>query len=247
MAGPYVFYKRQDHLAFIGYPLEGAFERASAQRAIDGAVKEIRPRVVSIIAPEAGLVAGSEMAESGSDHYFNLPAHGVHIPPKTRTMIRRAAREVSVAVGRRWTDGHGELVEAFLRSRPLDEGTRSIYEKVGAYVSSCPSALLFEARAPDGRLVAFDVADFGSLTYAFYMFNFRSQDGAVPGASDLLLEAVVAVAREQGKEYVNLGLGINAGVRFFKNKWGAMPFLGYAYGRWIRRGTPTPFDLFSRL
>jgi hypothetical protein len=247
VAGPYVLYERQGHLVFIGYPLEGAFERSSAQRAVDEAVKEMHPRVISVIAPEGGLVAGGEMAESGSDNYFSLSVRGASIPQKTRTMIRRAGREVSVTVGRKWTGGHGRLVEAFLRSRRLDEGTRSIYEKAGDYVSSCPSALLFEAKAPDGRLAAFDVADFGSRTYAFYMFNFRSQDGAVPGASDLLLHAIVAAAREQGKQYVNLGLGINAGVRFFKEKWGAVPFLGYAYGRWTTGLRETPFDLFSRL
>jgi hypothetical protein len=39
---------------------------------------------------------------------------------------------------------------------------------------------------------------------------------------------VVEVSKEEGKKYVNLGLGINRGVTFFKKKWGGVAFLSYA-------------------
>ncbi|MFH1627942.1 MAG: hypothetical protein ABIE47_04380 [Pseudomonadota bacterium] len=34
---------------------------------------------------------------------------------------------------------------------------------------------------------------------------------------------------EEGKKYINLGLGINPGVAFFKEKWGGVVFLPYAF------------------
>lgn len=95
------------------------------------------------------------------------------------------------------------------------------------------AALLLEARDAAGRLVAFDIATCGG-EYAFYLFNFRSREHYVPGASDLLLARLIELARAAGKRYLNLGLGINAGVRGFKEKWGARPFLTHVACTWER-------------
>ena len=60
------------------------------------------------------------------------------------------------------------------------------------------------------------------------MFNFSSDALYVPGASDLLLSEVIQQAKTERKKYINLGLGINTGVTFFKKKWGGVAFLPYA-------------------
>ena len=70
--------------------------------------------------------------------------------------------------------------------------------------------------------------DLGAADYAFYLFNFRSGKLNVPGASDLLIHEMVRLAQLKGKKAVNLGLGINSGVRRFKEKWGGTPFLEYS-------------------
>ena len=80
-----------------------------------------------------------------------------------------------------------------------------------------------------GRLAAFDIVEFGSKKYAFYMFNFRSKERSVPGASDLLLNEIIQTAKNEGKSFVNLGLGMNRGNISFKEKWGGKPFLDYTY------------------
>ena len=74
-------------------------------------------------------------------------------------------------------------------------------------------------------LVAFTIVDLGSANYAFYLFNFRSIKINIPGASDLLFREMVKVAQASGKRAINLGLGINLGIRHFKEKWGGFPFL----------------------
>ncbi len=94
--------------------------------------------------------------------------------------------------------------------------------------------LILEARDAAGRLVAFDIATCAAGEYAFYLFNFRARECYVPGASDLLLARLIELARAAGKRYLNLGLGINAGVRGFKEKWGAMPFLPHLACAWER-------------
>jgi len=120
---------------------------------------------------------------------------------------------------------------------------------VGEY-AKCESALVFEARTAHGDLAAFDVAEFGAREYAFYMFNFRARRRSVPGASDLLLAHIIERAKAEGKGYLNLGLGIDAGVAFFKKKWGAAPFLGHiAYTQNVKTQPAwnEMLDQFSRL
>ena len=69
--------------------------------------------------------------------------------------------------------------------------------------------------------------DLGSADYAFYLFNLRSETRYVPGASDILFFEMVKRAQNSGKKAVNLGLGVNTGIRRFKRKWGGTPFLPY--------------------
>jgi hypothetical protein len=47
---------------------------------------------------------------------------------------------------------------------------------------------------------------------------------------------MVNLAQAEGKKAINLGLGVNAGIRRFKEKWGGVPFLPYASAM-IRRGS----------
>jgi hypothetical protein len=60
------------------------------------------------------------------------------------------------------------------------------------------------------------------------MFNFSSDTLYVPGASDLLVSEMIKQAKIERKKFINLGLGINSGVTFFKKKWGGVVFLSYA-------------------
>ena len=43
------------------------------------------------------------------------------------------------------------------------------------------------------------------------------------GASDLLLIELIKFSEKHGKRYIHLGLGVNDGIRRFKEKWGAKP------------------------
>ncbi|MBM3129645.1 MAG: hypothetical protein FJ009_13595 [Chloroflexi bacterium] len=145
------------------------------------------------------------------------------LPQKTRNMLTRARREVSVSESK-FGKEHARLIEEFLRAHRFDDATRLIFQRVSEY-AKCETARVIDARNARGDLVAFDVADFGAQHYAFYMFNVRSRQHNLPGASDLLLAQIIERARAEGKRYVNLGLGVDAGVAFFKRKWGAAPFL----------------------
>jgi hypothetical protein len=76
------------------------------------------------------------------------------------------------------------------------------------------------------------VGEFAALSTAFFMFCFRDPRLAPPGSADLALSGLLQEARQRGQARMNLGLGVSDGIRFFKRKWGAEPFLPYVETSW---------------
>lgn len=223
----FVIYVGQDRLTFIGYPLQAPFDPTRLAQALDEATARFQPRTVSVIAATApAVIAGSEQKDA--DFYYRLDLPALTVSQKVRNMLRRATREVKVIKSKDFGSEHQNLVDEFIHSHNLDEATRTIFRRIPVYLQT-DAAWLFEARTSNADLAAFDVAEFGANRYAFYMFNFRSRQRNVPGVSDLLLFNVIEQARSEFKRYLNLGLGINAGVTFFKTKWGGVPFLPYTF------------------
>jgi len=217
-------YVKKESAILVGYPLKECFDEKQIKKALKEISKQFKVKEIHLISPE---ISGPTAAPS--DHYYRLTLPTLSISQKLRNMIHRAEREVSVKKVKIFNEEHRQLVRAFTESHPIGEETRFIFERIPEYLSKGETAWVFEARDEKGSLIAFDIADFSSRHYAFYMFNFSSRGRYVPGASDLLLMEVVKTAIEQGKEYVNLGLGISEGVSFFKKKWKAVAFLPYRF------------------
>lgn len=240
LIGDHLCYRGGDSIVFIGYPLTSPFDAGAMMRALGSALSRFVPESVVLTAPTLPALGGGCRARDADD-YYRLDLSGLRLHPKVASTVRRAARELRVERADEIGAEHIRLIAEFLDSRPVGDETRYIYERIRAYVSSVSTARVFSARDRDGRLVAFDVAEFGAGEYAFYQFNVRARTRDVPGASDLLLHEVIRDAREQGKGFVNLGLGVNAGVARFKRKWGGVPFLRYECGRY-RPGRPKVLD-----
>jgi len=222
LEGGYLCFSRGNHLTFVGYPLGG--ERGDAPRAYESACEHFRPGTVAIIAPEIWLPAET-YGKQVEDSYYRLMLPSATPSPEVAYMVRRASRELRVREGK-FGKEHHRLVEDFLSKRQLTEAQIHIFKHIGPYTERSTSVRLLEARKGD-VLVAFTIADMGSVGYAFYLFNFRSVADRVPGASDLLFDVMVRLAESEGKAAINLGLGINSGNRHFKEKWGGTPFLDY--------------------
>ena len=250
----FVAHVRGAQLIFVGYPLSENFDATPMLDALERARARFKPSNVSILAPAlpdalregtrlpadeyyrldlAHLIAppviASEAKQSPTDLGIALSRDALlamtqtRLPQKTRNMLTRARRDLTTREGT-FGKEHRRLIEEFLRAHRLDDATRTIFERVPEY-AKCASACVVETRDARGNLVAFDLADFSAAQYAFYLFNFRAAQYRVPGASDLLLAHIIERARAEGKRYVNLGLGIDERVAFFKRKWGATPFL----------------------
>lgn len=222
----FLFYVGKGFLIFVAYPLSQKFNKKETQKVLQKMIKRFHPAQVAILGPEIPLSKAQVMQE---DAYFKLDLAELIIPGKVKNMIRRASREIAIEMGREFKDEHQQLINEFFHTHPIDEATKYIYQRIPQYLAATSSAYLFNARNGQGNLVAFDVAEFGAQVYAFYMFNFRSARYHVPGASDLLLHCIIQETQKQKKIFINLGLGINAGITFFKKKWGGVPFLQYKY------------------
>lgn len=232
-------YTRQSHLIFIGYPLKG--DPQDNPYAYEAACKQFQPSTVAIIAPE--IWALKETAEAQpADVYYRLKLPAGSLAPGVAYMLRRAERELSVHTGR-FGKEHRKLIKAFIDGHDLSEQQKNIFKNIKRYQKNSSTSRLLEARKR-GRLAAFTIVDLGSADSAYYMFNFRSPEVPIPGASDLLLREMIRLARAEGKKALNLGLGINTGIRRFKEKWGGAPFLPYAAAM-VHRGT-ADFDQLAK-
>ncbi len=220
--GNYLCYIRKTHLIFIGYPL--GVPSDDTPGAYASACERFDPSTVALIAADIWLPATAiEMHPRDSYYRLRLPLKSVN--PNVTYMVRRAEKELDVKYGR-FGKEHKKLIKKFINNHDLTPAQVHIFKHVGNYVKRSKTARLLEARRAD-RLAAFTIADMGSADYAFYLFNFRSSKISVPGASDLLFNEMVRLAQSEGKAAINLGLGIHAGIRQFKEKWGGMPFLPY--------------------
>jgi hypothetical protein len=236
------FFQEGKNLVFIGYPLGRPPEPEKMEEALRGVILSRRPGQVALLAPAVPPAFGQM---SGKDQYFALDIGDLKIPPKVANMIRRASKGLKITRQRTVGPEHVGLIRNFHEPRAIDPNTLAIFQRIPAYLEASRTAVVFSACAEDGKLVAFDIADFWANHYAFYMFNFRSPLHPFPGASDLLLREIIAEAQAQGKSRINLGLGINAGVSFFKTKWGARPFLPHESVLY-RRKPPSFLESFLR-
>jgi hypothetical protein len=226
--GDFIAYAKKGHLILIGYPLKEPFEEKRLGRALEDALKRFKPESVSLIGPSIPS-SFKDCVHPPSDHYYRLDLSSLSISQKLRNMLKRAGRELSVEKNKIFDEQHRKMVNEFLKVHPVDEATRSIFQRIDKYLSSSKTAWIFDARDKGNELVAFDVAEFRPRSYSFYMFNFTSDARYVPGVSDLLLSEVIQQTKKERKKFINLGLGINSGVTFFKEKWGGVVFLPYAF------------------
>ena len=242
LLGDCVAYASGESLVLVGYPLRDPRDAAAMAAAVDQALALPEVRRLTVIGPARPPQAPphSVVAEDG---YGALPVPAPAPGAKLRNLLRRAGRELTLVRGRRLDEAHTALVERYIAERRLPPGTRHIFRQIPRYLEASAGAQVASAMRADGRLAAFAVGEFAALATAFFMFCFRDPATAPPGSADLVLSGLLEEARDRGQTLMNMGLGVSEGIRFFKRKWGAEPFLPYVETRW----EPRPAGLLSAL
>jgi hypothetical protein len=240
LVGSCVGFESEGEFVLVGYPMHDPLDVGAMTEAVGRALEIRGLRRITVIGPVRPPQAPDQSTVE-EDCYYALPVPPPPPGQKVRNLLRRAGRELTMDAGRQYGEDHLALVQRYLEERHLADGTRHIFRQLPAYLASSSGSLLLSARLTDGHLAAFAVGEFAALRTAFYMFSFREPGLAPPGATDLLLSGLLDEARERGHAQMNLGLGVNEGVSFFKRKWGAVPFLPYVQATW-EISPPGPFS-----
>ncbi|MCX8026471.1 MAG: hypothetical protein N3A62_01265 [Thermodesulfovibrionales bacterium] len=224
----YLFFIKGAHLIFVGYALDGENDMDTANKVLDLIVQKQGVKGIAILSP-FDYPSQQICIQSDDDYYYRLNLADFRPSSRLRNSIRRAQREVTVSINRKIDDSHLKLIDEVVSLKLFDDATKYIFKRIPAYLNASDTVEVFNAINKEGKLIAFDIADYGSKEYCFYMFNLFSRKDYVPGVSDLLLYSVIETAIKKGKIYLNMGLGIDSGNEFFKKKWGAVRFIRHCY------------------
>jgi hypothetical protein len=216
-------------LILVGYPLEGIFSREGCERVLNRAVETYRPEVLWFIGPEIPASLMDSCNEKQSDRYYVLDIARFTVKPFLRRAVEKASGELTMERARVVTSEHEGLITELLGRGELPDRVRELYRALPDYIGRSSSAWMLNARDRAGRLTAFMVVELGAKDFSAYILGSHSKQHYVPYASDLLFLEMINLTREYGKNTIHLGLGVNEGIRRFKEKWGGKPVLGYEF------------------
>jgi hypothetical protein len=230
---------RDDWLIVVGYPLETPFHGASLERVVRKALSRFRPTFGWIMAPEELAYLEGCRGERESDRYYVYDLRRKQPPKRLVHIAERASGDLLVERQEKMSEDHRSLIEEFIHRAALKPRVKQLYLSLPEYVSLSPTAAILSAWTRERQLSAFYVIELAALHFACYLAGCYSRRALVPHASDLSFYEMIRLAEAEGKSSINLGLGVNDGIRRFKEKWGGTPFLAYEYcefrskGRWV--------------
>lgn len=218
---------KDDWIIFIGYPLQNRFDPNIFESVLEEIKSKFKPARISLIAPTLPESLASNCRERESDYYYTLDTQNPVLRSPVKRNLRKAVRRLTVERAVRMGDAHQVLMQEFVRNVDPPVRVKNLLFKMPQYVATAPHAFVLNAWCPNGELAAFYVIDFAAKNFANYIIGCYSKQNYVLGASDFLLMELIKSSKEFGKRYIHLGLGINQGIRRFKEKWGATPSRNY--------------------
>jgi uncharacterized protein YbaP (TraB family) len=232
--GSYLFFAAEDWLVGIGYPLSGETGGKEFDQALEEAVRISRARTCWAIAPT--LPDRLKPYGQDRDHYYVLSADA-KAPQRLERLAEKASDLLRVEEGTTFTAAHRHLWAEFMARVALPPNVRELFAKTEAVLEKAPGLLLLNAWDAQGHLAACLLLDTAPRTFLTYLIGARSRSHGIPYASDLLFREMIRIARQQGKKFIHLGLGVNEGIRRFKTKWGGAPALPYEMASWEEKET----------
>ncbi len=219
---------RKDHwIIFIGYPLNDRFDPGHLEAVLKKIKIRFDPGRISLIAPALPERYVSNCQERDSDYYYTLDTRSPVICSPVKRNLKKAAQRLRVEYADHMGEAHQELMREFVRRAAPPARVKNLLFGMPRYVCESPECFLLNAWCANDVLAAFYVIDFTAGDFANYIIGCYSKQNYVLGASDLLLMVLIKASQEKGKRYIHLGLGVNSGIRRFKEKWGAKPSRSY--------------------
>jgi len=220
---------KDNWLIFVGYPLDGNFSQVRSERVLKQAVETFRPEVLWFIGPEILPSLLDSCKERETDRYYTLDLDQTKLKSSLQRVADKASKELIVERGHSLSKDHDVLIAELLKREKLPPRIKELYRAMPDYVIRSPSACTLNARDKNRKLSAFFVVELGARNFSTYVLGSHSKKHYVPHASDLLFLEMIKLTREHGKHTIHLGLGVNRGIRRFKEKWGGTPSLKYEF------------------
>jgi len=228
---------KEDHLGFVkdnwlilvGYPLDGNFSHERCEKILKQAVEAYRPEYLWFIGPEIPISLLDSCKERETDQYYRLDLEQTKLKPSLQRVADKASKELMVERGHSISKEHEALISELLKREKLPPRLRELYRAMPDYVAHSSTACVLNARDKNGKLCAFFVVELGAKNFSTYVLGSHSKKHYVSHASDFLFLEMIKLTREHGKNTINLGLGVNEGIRRFKEKWGGIPYLNYEF------------------
>ena len=244
--GKFLYYKLEDVISFIGYPI-GVGEPFLADQDRENLCKEIpvalnkivekhNPKEVKVVSPIEVPLKGYTVEKAATvekDSYSVLDIQNLKIPSKVKNMINRGGRELEITFSRDFSIQNHKILLEFLKQKRFPDTSSNFFHNIPDYVIHSETAMVINAYKSGEKakeeLLGYNIVDFSQGDFCFYLFNITGEEEYIPGTADLLLYEMVELAREKGKKYINMGLGVNASIKKFKEKWGAKELIGYSF------------------
>jgi hypothetical protein len=225
----YLSFVKDNWLIFVGYPLDEAFSESHCQVAVEKALTSFRPEYLWFVGPTVPFTILDGSTERQSDWYYRLDVSAPH-PASLLRQAQKASAQLRVERSRKFSKEHAALIKEFLKREALPPMIRELYRAMPDYIAADSSAAeLLGAYDGKGKLSALFVVDLAAKEFATYVLGCYSRKHYVAHASDLLFREMIELAKKEGKQHINLGLGVNDGIKRFKEKWGGIPFLVYEF------------------
>lgn len=210
-------------IVLVGYPLDNKFTTQKLEMVVSKIKKKFNPDFISLIAPELPPSFTSNCQERETDVYYTLEARMPVIRSALKRNLKKARRELRVELSSHMQEAHRDLMQEFLERAKPPERVKQLIFKMPEFVAGADQAFVLNAWDSEDNLCAFYVVDIEALHFSNYIIGCHSKKNYILGASDLLLFELIKLSLEYDKHYIHLGLGVNAGVRRFKEKWGGVP------------------------
>jgi len=225
----YLVFVKDNWLILVGYPLEGNFSQERCERILKQAVETFRPEYLWFIGPEIPPSLQGSCKERQTDQYYKFDLNQTKLKSSLQRVTDKASKELIVERGHSISKEHEALISELLKREKLPPRLRELYRAMPDYVAHSSTACVLNARDKNGKLCAFFVVELGAKNFSTYVLGSHSKKHYVSHASDFLFLEMIKLTREHGKNTINLGLGVNDGIRRFKEKWGGIPFLNYEF------------------
>jgi len=227
----------EDHLGFVkdnwailvGYPLDENFSLERCEKVLKQMVEKFRPEYLWFIGPEIPSALVDTYKERETDQYYRFEIGQTKVKISLQRAVEKVSKELTVERGHALSKDHETLIVEFLKREKLPPRTRELYRAMSDYVAHSSSVCVLNALDKRGKLCAFYIVELAAKKFATYVLGAYSKRHYIPHASDLLFFEMINLTRDRGRNMINLGLGVNKGIRQFKEKWGGVPYLNYEF------------------